>query len=448
MTLAMALALTVTTLAQPYQPTWESLDKRPNPQWFEDAKFGIFIHWGVYSVPSWGPKGKYSEWYWHDMQDPNGETWKFHVKTYGEKFKYQDFAPMFKAELYDPNQWADVFARSGAKYVVCTSKHHEGFSMWPDPNNWNWNAMDIGPHRDLLGELVEAVRARGLRMGFYYSFYEWFNPLYRSDVHRYVDQYMLPQMKDLVTRYKPDIFWPDGEWEHPSKVWRSTEFLAWLFNESPAPKDIAINDRWGKDCRDRHGGFATPEYEFREKNGLLTGKGLFEECQGMGRSFGYNRNETPDEYRSATELLHLLIGTVARGGNLLLDIGPGADGRIPDIMQERLLEMGQWLQVNGDAIYATDRWADAPEMEHVKFTRKGDSFYAICLQWPGRNLSIPNTLGAKEAAAVMLGMEGDLAVSVTGDRIDITMPDVNPGNMPCLHAWCVKVTPKGGKPLR
>ncbi|HPO30096.1 MAG TPA: alpha-L-fucosidase, partial [Candidatus Hydrogenedentes bacterium] len=201
MTLAMALALTVTTLAQPYQPTWESLDKRPNPQWFEDAKFGIFIHWGVYSVPSWGPKGKYSEWYWHDMQDPNGETWKFHVKTYGEKFKYQDFAPMFKAELYDPNQWADVFARSGAKYVVCTSKHHEGFSMWPDPNNWNWNAMDIGPHRDLLGELVEAVRARGLRMGFYYSFYEWFNPLYRSDVHRYVDQYMLPQMKDLVTRY-------------------------------------------------------------------------------------------------------------------------------------------------------------------------------------------------------------------------------------------------------
>ena len=140
-------ALAGLSLAQPaYKADWESLDKRPNPQWFEDAKFGIFIHWGVYSVPAWGPKGKYAEWYWHDMQDRNGETWKFHEAAYGADFKYQDFAPMFKAEMYNPRDWAAVFKRSGAKYVVLTSKHHEGFCLWPDPNNCSGRARGRSPH--------------------------------------------------------------------------------------------------------------------------------------------------------------------------------------------------------------------------------------------------------------------------------------------------------------
>jgi alpha-L-fucosidase len=369
MTTALTLALLAAFSQVTYEPTWESLDARPNPQWFEDAKFGIFIHWGVYSVPSWGPKDRYSEWYWHDMMDKKGETWAFHEKTYGEKFQYQDFAPMFKAEMYDPELWADIFKRSGAKYVVLTSKHHEGFSLWPDDSNWNWNARDIGPHRDLLGDLTEAVRAAGLRMGYYYSLYEWFNPIYKSDVQRYVDEYMIPQLKGLVEKYKPDLVWPDGEWDHPDTTWRSTEFLAWLFNESSAPKDVAINDRWGKGTRSVHGGFATPEYQHRP-TGPLMEKGLFEECQGMGKSFGYNRNENADNYRSAADLLHLLIDTVSRGGNLLLDIGPTADGRIPEIMQQRLLEMGVWLDVNGEAIYETTNWADAPEMDKVRFTQK------------------------------------------------------------------------------
>ncbi len=434
-----AFALAALALAAPqYKATWESIDSRPNPQWFEDAKFGIFIHWGVYAVPSWGPKGKYSEWYWHDMQDKNGETWKFHEATYGAKFKYQDFAPMFKAEMYNPAEWADTFRRSGAKYVVLTSKHHEGFSLWPDPTNWNWNAMDIGPHRDLAGELVEAVRAEGLRMGFYYSFYEWFNPLYKADVHRYVDQYMLPQMKDLVERYKPDVVWPDGEWDHPSETWRSTEFLAWLFNESSAPKDVAINDRWGKDCRERHGGFGTPEYQHRF-DGRLSKAGLFEECQGMGMSFGYNRNESAEDYRSTAALLELLINTVSRGGNLLLDIGPTADGRIPEIMQDRLLEMGKWLAVNGDAIYGTDRWEKAPEMEKVRFTQKNGTVNAICLGWPGPELAMENTAGAKTVSAKMLGVEQPLAARVDGKNIIVTIPALTPDKLPCDHAWVVQL---------
>ncbi len=438
MTTLLTLTLLTSMGQVAYEPTWESLNSRPNPQWFEDAKFGIFIHWGVYSVPAWGPKERYSEWYWHDMQKKDGETWKFHVETYGEKFQYQDFAPVFKAEMYDPERWADVFKRSGAKYVVLTSKHHEGFSLWPDKNNWNWNAMDIGPHRDLLGDLTEAVRAQGLRMGYYYSFYEWFNPLYREDVHRYVDQYMLPQLKDLVERYQPDIVWPDGEWDHPSEVWRSEEFLAWLLNDSSAPGDVAINDRWGRGCRSINGGFATPEYQHRSE-GPLMAAARFEECQGMGKSFGYNRNEDGEDYRSTTELLHLLIDTVSRGGNLLLDIGPTADGRIPELMQDRLLEMGQWLEVNGEAIYATTRWDAAPDIATVRFTQGADAVYAICLEWPGETLEIPNVTNTAQATASLIGYDGALEVGVDNTAISIAIPCIPFDQMPCRHAYVFRL---------
>ena len=423
-------------LNAPYEPTWESLDTRPNPAWFTDAKFGIFIHWGVYAVPSWGPKDRYSEWYWHDLIQGDGQTKAFHDATYGPEFKYQDFAPKFKAELFEPAAWADVFKRSGAKYIVLTSKHHEGFCLWPDPNNWNWNAVDIGPHRDLAGDLTAAVREAGLKMGFYYSMYEWFNPVYNADVDRYVDEYMLPQMKDLVQRYKPDIIWPDGEWGHPSSTWRSTEFLAWLFNESDAPKDIAINDRWGKECRNVHGGFATPEYGHLP-DGKLIQERRFEECQGMGRSFGYNRNESAENYRSATELLHLLIENVSRGGNLLLDIGPTADGRIPAIMEQRLLEMGEWLAVNGEAIYGTQALAGAPAVEGLRFTQKDGATYAISLKWPGKALNVPLDKPVNKVS--LLGLGEPLTFEKTVSGITIQTPALGPDEAPCRHAYVFKM---------
>lgn len=359
--MAIWAALAMASAAQasgPYEAAWESVDARPTPAWFTEARFGVFIHWGVYSVPAWGPKGRYAEWYWHDMQDRNGETWKFHERMYGADFAYQDFAPAFTAELFDPTHWADVIARAGAKYVVLTSKHHEGFPLWPSRESWNWNAEDIGPHRDLCGELAQAVKARGLKMGFYFSFYEWFNPLYRSDLPRYVDQHMLPQLKDLVVRYEPDIVWPDGEWDHPGEAWRSPEFLAWLFNESPVRETVAVNDRWGGDCRGVHGGFYTTEYGHQSEN--VRDDHPWEECRGIGGSFGYNRNETLEDYASATDLIRLLIDTASRGGNLLLNIGPTADGRIPVIMEQRLAEIGAWLAANGDSVYATQAgpWRD------------------------------------------------------------------------------------------
>jgi len=424
-------------LAEPYEPTWESLDARPNPGWFNDAKFGIFIHWGVYAVPSWSPKGEYSEWYWHSMGKKDGATWKFHVQTYGDKFRYQDFAPMFKAELFDPRQWADIFKRSGAKYIVLTSKHHDGFCLWPSAQSWNWNSMDIGPHRDLCGELTEAVRAAGIRMGFYYSLYEWYNPLYLSDPKRYVDEHMLPQIKDLVTRYKPDIVWTDGEWEHPSDLWRSPEFLAWLFNESPVAKDVAVNDRWGKECRSHHGGYYTTEYGKYHEMSELGAVREWEECRGMGGSFGYSRNETVDDYKRATDLIHLLVETVSKGGNLLLDIGPTADGRIPVIMQQRLVEMGEWLTLNGEAIYGTRAWREVKEAGDVRFTLKGRDAYAICLKWPEKELvlDVPKPGGE----VTLLGYDGAVKSAHKDGKLHIEVPGLSVDRMTCRHAYVFKL---------
>jgi len=139
----------------------------------------------VYSVPAWAKKGTYAEWYWSSLQEANGPTRQFHDRTDGADFQYQDFAPLFKAELFDPTQWADLFARAGARYVALTSKHHDGFCLWPSAQSWNWNSVDIGAHRDLAGELTAAVRAKGLRMGFYYSLYEWFHPAFLAEPARY-----------------------------------------------------------------------------------------------------------------------------------------------------------------------------------------------------------------------------------------------------------------------
>lgn len=425
-----------------YEANWDSLDRRPLPAWYDEAKFGIFIHWGVYSVPAWGPKGQYAEWYWNSMQDRKGATWKFHVQTFGEKWQYQDFAPLFKAELFNPEGWADIFARSGARYVVLTSKHHEGFCLWPSSQAWNWNSVDVGPHRDLVGELAAAVRGKGLKMGLYYSLYEWFNPTYRSDVSRYVADHMLPQLKDVVTRYHPSLVFADGEWDHPSETWRSAEFLAWLYNESPVKEEVVVDDRWGKETRSHHGGYYTTEYGQVGGGEKLAARRKWEECRGIGASFGYNRNEDAGDYKSAGDLVHLLVETVSKGGNLLLDIGPTSDGRIPPIMQERLLEIGDWLKVNGEAIYGTHPWKRSHEGNGVWYTAKGNDLYAIYTAWPGSELVIP---GVRASGPVsLLGANGPLTTRTESGSLHIQIPPIAPDQLPCRHAWVIKITGAGG----
>ena len=459
-----------------YAPTWASLDARPMPAWYLDAKFGVFIHWGVYSVPAYGQVGEYAEWYWNRIasKDAKWAKWKeWHAKNYGADFDYKDFAPMFKAELFDAKQWADLFARAGIKYVVPTSKHHEGFALWPSAEasrTWGrpWNAVEIGPKRDLLGELAEATRARGLKFGFYYSLYEWFNPLWLKDRARYVTEHMTPQFKDVVTRYAPSIIFSDGEWDMPSKDWKSEELLAWLFNESPSRAEVVIDDRWGKETRHQHGGYWTTEYAA----GLKDGAHAWEESRGMAFSYGLNRAERVDDYKTAREFILVLVDLVSRGGNLLLDIGPSADGTIPPLMEQRLLEIGDWLKVNGEAIYGTrtagrsaqwtegavpkqeygefmvkysllDQVGQAPRngtaVKNVFFTKKPDALYAITPGWPGKELVLRNVTVPAGVTVTMLGVPGVLKTAVSGTTLTITTPDFAPDSAPCRHAFVFKI---------
>jgi len=421
--------------AQAYRPTWESIDSRPVPEWFSEAKFGIFIHWGLYSVPAWATVDRsittnpvYSEWYWWqkntDTSAVGDATRAYHKATYGDDFKYPDFVKDFHAERFDPAAWADLFAASGAGYVVLTSKHHEGFALWPSAEAWNWNSVDVGPHRDLAGDLAKAVRDRGLRMGFYYSLYEWYNPIYLSDVDRYVEQHMLPQMKDLVCRYEPDILWTDGEWEHPSDVWRSTEFLAWLYNESPVRDRVAVNDRWGKETRGRHGGFYTTEYDLNDSqaDGMSKSSRPWEECRGIGNSFGYNWAETLEHYAPTRKLVTTLVERVARGGNLLLDIGPRADGTIPLVMQERLLGIGAWLKRNGEAIYASRPWSGAADnaADGVYFTTRGEDLYLLLTE-PCAEVRLKGV--ARPCKAEVLGAETVVRCSWSGGGAKVSVPE-------------------------
>jgi alpha-L-fucosidase len=342
--------------AQNYRPTWESLDKRPVPQWYKDAKFGIFIHWGVYAVPGYAPKGNYAEWYQHRLNDGDSATVSFQKRKFGDLSYYQ-LADQFKAELFNPDEWASLIEKSGARYVVLTSKHHDGFALWPSKEasaTWGfpWNAMDAGPHRDLLGDLFTALRKTKVHAGMYYSLYEWYNPLWLKDHRRYVAEHEWPQMKDLINRYQPDVFWTDGDWDETAETWKSKEFLQWLYNESPVRDKVVTYDRWGKAVQFKHGGVFTPEYQ----PDVNFSDHYWEESRGMGFSYGYNREEDAWDYNSAKALVLQLIDKVSGGGNLLLDIGPDEHGKIPPIMQERLLQIGDWMKINQEAIYQTVRW--------------------------------------------------------------------------------------------
>jgi alpha-L-fucosidase len=439
--------------AQVYRADWNSLDQRPVPDWYKAAKFGIFIHWGIYSVPSWAPTNvsvyaKYAEWYWMRSTDKKAEGYEqfraFHKKAFGDEVQYPDFARDFTATMFDPDQWADIFVKAGAKYVVLTSKHHDGFALWPSAESWNWNSMNLGPHRDLLGDLTNSVKNKGLHMGYYYSLYEWFNPLYKNNIRKYVDEHMTIQMKDLVTSYKPDILWTDGEWDHSDKVWKSEEFLAWLYNESPVKDRIVVNDRWGRETRSRHGGVYTTEYNLVEgdKEGIgSAAKHPWEEIRGIGGSFGYNRNERLKDYSSSEELIHLLIRTVSNGGNLLLDVGPTADGRIPVIMEQRLTDMGNWLKINGEAIYATESWWNNPNGTDslLYFTKNGKILYAIATAWPGKEMAIKGLATGRQQKVELLGSNRHIEARNKNGILYIKTPLITPGELPVPYAYVFKI---------
>jgi alpha-L-fucosidase len=320
-----------------------------------------------------------------------------------------------------------------------------------------------------MKELSEAVRGEGLKFGFYYSFYEWFNPLWLKDRQAFVETHMIPQFKDVCTRYQPAILFLDGEWDMPDKNWHSEELVAWLYNESPSRDHLIVNDRWGKGTRHKHGGYFTTEYGA----GLPNADHPWEENRGMGFSYGFNQAEKETDYRTGRELIIMFADLVSRGGNLLLNVGPKADGTIPDVMQDRLREMGRWLKVNGEAIYGsrtfsrTHQWSDGqvpeqkfgeykvkydlmntigPEPKDGKavkqcfFTTKPGVLYAIFPYWPGKPVVLKNLTAAADTKVSLLGNDGDLKFKAEGGNITVEWPAIDPKNLSFSHAYTLKLT--------
>jgi len=490
---------------QPYTPDWASLDKRPTPDWWVDAKFGIFIHWGVYSVPAYTEKGNYAEWYLNALTNDahDGKIRAFHEVNYGNR-SYYDLADDFHAELFKPDDWANLFEKAGAKYVVLTSKHHDGFCLWPSREagkTWGfpWSADVRGPGRDLVGDLFTALQKTKVKPGLYYSLYEWYNPLWKFDPARYAADHAMPQLYDLVQRYQPWVVWADGDWDATPETWQSPKFLAWLYNQSAVRDRVVVNDRWGSGGRFKHGGVYTPEYQpnvdFEDH--------AWEESRGMGASYGYNRAEDAWDYNSAQSLVLHLVDKVSRGGNFLLDIGPDAHGQIPPIMQERLLAIGKWLGINGEAIYNTRRWRTSvqwsagnrdfkpaaaaidgadedillkqtidPEpgfaVKEVFYTwnPQTKSVYAIFPQYPeNRKLRLKSLQLPAGTEVTLMGFKDKLKWENTssaklfaddrpaddyrapktqstigeGQEVSITLPEYNPGKFPSPYAYVLKI---------
>lgn len=352
-----------------YEELIDKINERPYPQWFKDAKLGVFIHWGLYSVPAYGGAESYSEWYLRGLQTGDTLRTNYLKDNYGEQATYKDLAPHFKAELFDAKEWAQFFKKAGAKYVVLVSKHHDGYTLWPSKYNRNWNSVDVGPKRDIVGELTDAVRGEGLKMGLYYSLSEWNHPLHRwytdpnDSIGKYVEEYMIPQFKEVVKTYKPSLIFSDGEWFNTAKQWHAPELIDWYYNL--VGSDAIVNDRWG---RGLDTGFLTPEYSA----GIKETDRPWAEVRGLGRSFGLNRNEKLEAYTTSEELVHRFVQTVANGGGMIINVGPKADGQIPLLQQERLIDLGKWLKINGEAIYGATPYSVHEQEKKVTKQRVDD----------------------------------------------------------------------------
>ena len=450
-TLLSTTLLVSSTVAQQYLPTWESLDTRPLPQWWADAKIGIFIHWGVFSVPSF-----HSEWFWEDLSLGAPDVVAFVNSTEAPGFTYPEYGNRFDATFFNATQWLELFKASGAKYIVPTSKHHEGFCNWPSATSWNWNSKDIGPHRDLIGELANATVASGLHFGLYHSLFEWFNPLYLQDqannftTRIFAQQKTIPELYDLVLNYNPEVLWSDGDWVADNTYWNSTGFLAWLANESPVKETVVWNDRWAAGADNtlcHHGSFYTCADRFLPNS--LVGHPWENAFTLDTQSWGYRRNALLSDYMTTSQVISTVVQTIALGGNALINIGPAHDGSIDPIFADRLIGLGAWLRINGEAIYSTQPWSIAQnESTTVWYTSNPSlgSVYAIVLEWPVTgvlSLTFPTaTLGITNVT--MLGMSSSTLqwtpLTNPGEQgIKVTLPSLLPGsNLSSTSAWSLK----------
>src|ERR1039458_10087442 len=438
-----------------YEPTIESLDRHEAPFWYTHAKLGIFIHWGLYSVPGWAPithpdhdfssndyikYAPYAEWYLNTMRIDGSPTQAYHREHYGADYDYYNFAPIFNRESrkWKPEEWAKIFRKSGARYVVLTSKHHEGFTLWPSAiANPTLPADRQHAERDIVGELTNAVRKQGMHMGLYYSGgYDWTfvpGPIRTNADYKKVEpqseeygKYANAQIHELIERYHPSILWNDINWP---KTGKAMDVEADYYNAVP---DGAIDDRFGI----KHSDFTTPEYSKLDH----ISKKKWEECRGLGRSFGYNRAEGEAETIAPGDLIALLVDVVSKNGNLLLDVGPEADGTIPPVQMERLKALGAWLKQNGEAIFETTPWTVATGMstegDDLRFTRKGGDLYATILGNPKAQTATIEGVAAQTGNHVtILGDVKPLETKAADGNLQVTLPEHLPGN----YAYVVKL---------
>lgn len=466
----------------PFRPEWDSLSKYEIPQWFRDAKFGIFLHWGLYSVPAFG-----SEWYPRNMYVQGSSENKHHVATYGPltKFGYKDFVPMFQAEHFDPNAWADLFKQSGAKYVVPVFEHHDGFAMY-DSDLTDWTAAKMGPKRDLVGDLAAAVRARGLHLGAssHRIEHDWFmdggrqgesdvgDPKYASfygPAHSVVDDhgathinffaYLSPEYAsdwlardaEIVSKYHPDVMWFDWWINNPDVEPYLKQFAAFYYNESIKHGPIGVINYKYEAMRPHS---AVLDIE-RGQLSDIRPEPWQTDTSISEKSWGYIKG---DSFKSAGTIIQQLVDIVSKNGNLLLNVGPRSDGTIPDEAQQVLRDIGSWLQVNGEAIYETHPWKTFGEgptkvvegafhdtdtasytADDYRFTAKGDALYAIELKSPiGKQAVIrsvkldPSQPGMKVASVTLLGSTTNLHFEQEPEGLYIELPSRVPREFACV----------------
>jgi alpha-L-fucosidase len=456
--IAIASAFPAPCLAQgsgKYLPTLDSLNSHPLPEWYANAKVGIFVCWGPYSVPGWAPlshpdhdfnatsfiiNNPYAEWYYNVMRIDGSPTQAYHRQHYGDSYNYYNFVPIFNREAarWNPDDWARIFRQAGARYVVLTSKFHDGFTLWPTATHNPTLPLDRQhATRDIVGELNKAVVGQGMRMGIYYSGgFDWTfvpGPIRTAADYETVKpqseaygEYAFTQIRELMERYRPSLLWNDIDWP---KSGRALQVEADYYNAIP---DGVVDDRFGI----QHFDFTTAEYRRVDK--LVAKK--WEENRGLGRSFGYNRAEGEAETIAPADLIALLVDVVSKNGNLLLDVGPEADGTIPPVQMERLQALGDWLDQNGEAIYDTEPWTVAEgksvEGDDLRFTRKGADLYVTVLGNPkAGTLTIQNLPREKGIQASLLGDVKPLSVLGVGANVSLALPETIKGK----YAYVIKL---------
>lgn len=452
-----------------YDATTESLRKHVVPEWFHDAKLGIMVHWGLYSVPGWAPlsgeaadvvaKGGWgswftnnpgAEWYANSIRLTNSPAHEHHLDTYGRGQTYAGFAPRFleAAAKWEPGAWTDLFAKSGARYVILTAKHHDGFRLWPARHPHAYQP-GFEAARDILGELAAATRARKLRFGVYYSGgLDWSYP--GRPLTNVVDLFLgvppgtnylaqaFHDWRELITRYQPSILWNDLGCPPDLNV---NALLAYYYTKVP---DGVANDRFHTGLtprgETRHFDFRTPVAAATRTNSAIK----FEVLQLLGASAGYNRQETGEHMISTPELVRLLVDVVSKNGNLLVNVSPAADGAISAPQRERLTGLGQWLESNGEAIFGTRPWrlaeARSKEGDDLRFTEKGAELFGLVLAGrpQGKTLTLTGWRAMDDTRIQILGTKADLAWKQLGDALEVRMPDT----LPATHVLALKIHPQ------